>query len=188
MSASSASDEYSYDKNMMLEENMKNKIVSPSTYDLEHWMWAFNTSDRNKRCGRPATSGKWMIFRPQATIDDVWLKISAAVENGDLGGVSKVSTKLAAGETIGPWISLIFLSYYVVIYRFLYDFVCLIGNGSHVICVYTYDHTDEADVFRVRQKLRELTLVEELGYKTDQATLAGQYRKHGNKKICKYRS
>lgn len=103
MSTNSASDEYSYDKNMMLEENLKNKIVKPSTYDLEHWIWAFNTSDRNWRIGGPdsETSGKWMIFRPAKTIDDVWQKISVAVENGDLGASSKVSTKLTAGGTIG---------------------------------------------------------------------------------------
>ena len=49
------------------------------------------------------------------------------------------------------------------------------GRSSHVICVYTYDYTDEDDVFRVRQALRELGFTEKLGYKTNKASRRGSH-------------
>lgn len=61
-------------------------------------------------------------------------------------------------------------------------------GDSHVICIYTYDHEDESDVMRVREKLRELGFAENLGYKTDAATYSGVYRATGHSNVCKYRA
>lgn len=46
-------------------------------------------------------------------------------------------------------------------------------HEEHVICVYSYDWKDQADVLRIRQALRELGITEPLGYKTDADTVAG---------------
>lgn len=59
-------------------------------------------------------------------------------------------------------------------------------STSYVICVYTYDYEDKEDVMRVRERLREVGFHRKLPYKTDAATLAGQYRKTTGKPVSKY--
>lgn len=49
------------------------------------------------------------------------------------------------------------------------------GSGSHVICVYTRDYTDETDVYKVRQGLYRLGMTEQIGYKPDIYTHCGVY-------------
>jgi hypothetical protein len=44
---------------------------------------------------------------------------------------------------------------------------------EHVICVYSYDSNDEADVIRIREALRKIGISQPLGYKTDEDTAAG---------------
>jgi hypothetical protein len=48
-------------------------------------------------------------------------------------------------------------------------------GGTHAICVYRPRSNDRADVMRVREVLREMGFTEELGYKTDHATIMGVY-------------
>ncbi len=55
-----------------------------------------------------------------------------------------------------------------------------------VICVYTYDWTDEADVRRVREELRALGITSKIAYKADSDTDAGRYSRLGHKRISKY--
>jgi hypothetical protein len=55
-----------------------------------------------------------------------------------------------------------------------------------VMCVYTYDWTDEKDVQRVREELRKLGITSKIPYKADEDTLAGKYRIFGDTKISKY--
>jgi len=55
-----------------------------------------------------------------------------------------------------------------------------------VICVYTYDWTDERDARRVRQELRHLGVTKKIPYKSDKDTLAGKYATRGQKPIGKY--
>jgi hypothetical protein len=43
--------------------------------------------------------------------------------------------------------------------------------NTHVICVYTYDFTDEEDVWRVEGELRKLGIVGWINYKSDISTL-----------------
>lgn len=50
---------------------------------------------------------------------------------------------------------------------------------DHVICVYTYDFRDKADVGRVLKGLREIGIEGKLYYKTDQATISGIYARGG---------
>jgi hypothetical protein len=61
-------------------------------------------------------------------VDDVWFKIKKAVEEGRLGGSAKVSTAKPNPLSKDP--------------------------RKHVICVYTYDWTDEEDVRRIREELK----------------------------------
>ncbi len=58
------------------------------------------------------------------------------------------------------------------------------SQSVHLICIYTYDHTDENDVMRVRGKLRELGFTSKMPYKTDEATLQGKYGKGVSKYYC----
>lgn len=45
--------------------------------------------------------------------------------------------------------------------------------SEHVICVYSYDYSDENDVKRIRQALYKIGIDQPLGYKTDEDTAAG---------------
>jgi activator of 2-hydroxyglutaryl-CoA dehydratase len=107
-------------------------------------------------------TGKWLIFVNRKNIDEVWQKIKSATEEGILGIEAKVSTATPKPEDIG------------------YD------NDTHVICVYTYDWTDEKDVKRVREELRKLGITNRIPYKTDEDTGKGKYRARGHKRISKY--
>ena len=60
------------------------------------------------------------------------------------------------------------------------------GGRSRVICVYTYDWTDEKDVRRVRAELWKLGIERKIPYKSDEDTLAGKYAVCGDKRISKY--
>jgi len=59
-------------------------------------------------------------------------------------------------------------------------------SGAKVICVYTYDWTDEKDVKRVREELRKFGVVNKIPYKSDEDTLSGKYRVTGHTRISKY--
>lgn len=123
-----------------------------------------------------------MIFRSTEQIDDVWEQIKTAVEDGMLGFEAKVST---CYEKRGKLHICFFLLPRSRIAKIFY--AMFTANAAHVICIYTYDHTNEIDVLRVREELRTMGFTEELGYKTNAATNAGIYQSTGHKKVCKYR-
>jgi hypothetical protein len=102
-------------------------------------------------------AGKSLIFMGAAVVDDVWRKIKQAVEDGKLGGVAKVSTAMPNPNSR--------------------------NSSTHVICVYTYDADDEADVERVRSSLRDLGLTSKIPYKSDAATIEGKYAKSGDNHV-----
>jgi hypothetical protein len=105
-------------------------------------------------------SGKWLIFVPVAQINDVWAKIKLATEQGRLGYAAKVATARPNPNARNP--------------------------EAKVICVYTYDWSDETDVRRVRRELRALGILSKISYKADEDTLAGRYAIRGNKRISMY--
>jgi hypothetical protein len=82
------------------------------------------------------------------------------VEEGRLGGSAKVSTAKPNPLSKDP--------------------------RKRVICVYTYDWTDEEDVRRIREELRKLGVVNKIPYKSDGDTLSGKYRITGHRRISKY--
>jgi hypothetical protein len=103
--------------------------------------------------------GKWLVFVPVASVDRVWQTIKNATEAGLLGSSAKVATAKPNPNANSP---------------------------AKVICVYTYDWTDEADVRRIRQVLRDLGVTAKIPYKADQDTYAGRYVVRGNTRISKY--
>ncbi|KAH6615935.1 hypothetical protein B0J18DRAFT_292638 [Chaetomium sp. MPI-SDFR-AT-0129] len=96
------------------------------------------------------TSGKWMLFPHEKEVNEVWRTVCEGVEAGRLGTGAKVAT---AG--IGQ-------------------------NPTRLICVYTGDFTDIADVGRVLLGLVNLGFVpadisREITYKCDAYTYLGIY-------------
>src|SRR6266511_4162187 len=61
--------------------------------------------------------GKWLVFVPAAKLDEVWAKIKDATEKGLLGGSAKVGTAMPNPNAT--------------------------NSTAKVICVNTYDWTDE---------------------------------------------
>jgi hypothetical protein len=104
-------------------------------------------------------SGKWLVFVPLSQIDEVWANIKLATEEGRLGSSAKVATARANPTA---------------------------ADDKKVVCVYTYDWTDEGDVKRLREELRELGITWKIPYKADQDTFAGRYVVRGHKRISKY--
>jgi signal transduction histidine kinase len=130
----------------------------PSEVTDQHWLYA-----ARKIGDYPAHTergGKWLIFVPVSEIDEVWAKIRHATEQGLLGSSAKVSTAMQNPNATSA--------------------------DRKVICVYTYDWTDEQDARRVRQALRELEITWKIAYKADEDTYAGKYANRGDKRISKY--
>lgn len=130
----------------------------PSEVEGEYWLEASSRIETNA----PLTdrTGKWLLFASVGNVDEVWDKIRSATESGLLGFASKVSTARPNPNARDA--------------------------SKKVVCVYTGDHEDEADVMRVRDELRKLGFTEKIPYKTDEATISGKYQVRGDKRISKY--
>lgn len=98
--------------------------------------------------------GKWLIFSDAADVDALWQKVRDATVAGDLGISSKVSTARPNPDS---------------------------RDDRKVIYVYTKDWSDEADVMRVRERLRALGVTGRIGYKRNLETFAGEYADKGKK-------
>ncbi|CCF47048.1 hypothetical protein CH063_04028 [Colletotrichum higginsianum] len=112
-------------------------------------------------------AGKWMLFCQPKDVDEVWRVISKATANNELGIAAKVA----------PW----------------NPHTDPTGRKDRIVCVYTADFGDKADVTRILQKLRELRLVETMGrpiyYKPDAFTYLGiAYGNHWGVKASIYSS
>jgi hypothetical protein len=132
--------------------------AKPSEVTEAFWLYA-----RRKTGTYPADTencGKWLVFVPLSQIDEVWAKIRLATEEGRLGSSSKVATARPNPNATNP--------------------------DTKVICVYTYDWTDEEDVRRVRHELRTLGITSKIPYKADEDTYAGRYANRGHKNLSKY--
>ena len=99
-------------------------------------------------------AGKWLIFLPDDRVDELWHRIRNATAAGELGISAKVSTAKPNPES---------------------------RDERKVIYVYTRDWADEADVMRVRERLRELGIVDRIGYKRNIETFRGEYSERGKK-------
>jgi hypothetical protein len=98
--------------------------------------------------------GKWLIFQEPDMVDAVWKKVRDATVALELGISAKVSTAKPNPDS---------------------------RDNRKVVYIYTKDWADEADVMRVREKLRELGFVDRIGYKRNLETFAGEYAKKGKR-------
>ncbi len=99
-------------------------------------------------------AGKWLIFVPPDDMDEAWRKVRDETARGMLGISAKVSTARPSPES---------------------------RDERAVIYVYTRDWADEADVMRVRERLRDIGFVERLGYKRNIETYRGEYSEEGKR-------
>jgi hypothetical protein len=128
----------------------------PSTFSEDYWIDAHGPSAAPQAADR---GGKWLLFVDRENVDEVWKKISQAVRTGGLGPSAKVSTARANPLSRKP--------------------------DKHVIYVYTLDAEDENDVHRVRDHLRQLGFQAPIAYKTNKATLEGEYSQRKGR-VAKY--
>jgi len=131
----------------------------PSEVTDDYWVRARRTGDDYP--AHTERGGKWLVFVPTADLDEVWGRIKDALAAGDLGAQAKSSTARANPNAA--------------------------DSAEKVICVYTYDGDDEADVWRVRAGLRRLGVARTLSWKADQATRDGQYQVRGHTRVSRYR-
>lgn len=82
-------------------------------------------------------AGKWMLFPSPRNVDQVWAEVAEATWDGELGVDAKVATKNGDEDDDGDEKS----------------------ERSRLVCVYTRDFEDRADVARVLKKLVSLKLV-----------------------------
>lgn len=132
--------------------------AKPSETTNVYWIHAIRKKGRYPEATE--RSGKWLIFVDSKDVDEVWLKIREATEAGKLGDSAKVAT--AKSNPLAG------------------------GSRDKVICVYTYDWMDEADVKRIREQLRGIGITNKIPYKSDEDTLSGKYRVTGYTRISKY--
>ena len=130
----------------------------PSKVTDVYWLYAQGPPGRSlEPTGR---GGKWLVFVSAKYVDATWAKIKEATEAGRLGSAAKVATARPNPNAPNP--------------------------RSRVICAYTYDWKDEADVRRVREELRRLGITQKIPYKADADTQAGKYSVRGDSGISKY--
>ncbi len=99
-------------------------------------------------------AGKWLIFLPPEEVDAAWVRVRNATCRNELGISAKVSTAKPNPDS---------------------------RDNTKVIYVYTPDWRDEADVMRVRERLRELGFTDRLGYKRNIETFKGEYSQKGKR-------
>lgn len=99
-------------------------------------------------------AGKWLIFLPPDQVDAAWIKVRNATCRKELGISAKVSTAKPNPDS---------------------------RDNMKVIYIYTPDWRDEADVMRVRERLRELGFTERIGYKRNIETFRGEYAQKGKR-------
>lgn len=130
----------------------------PATYTASAWLVVLSPGYT-----RPAATphgGKWLVFVPVAEVTAWWHRIATATAAGLLGPLTKVATAHPSRLAADP--------------------------QRRVICVYTADARDVADVFQVRAALRALGVTWAIGYKTDAATRAGRYAPPDDRAVCCY--
>jgi|GEM_PF-264206 len=110
----------------------------PSQVTIVRWIHA-----RRRKGEYPPllNGGKWLIFVNPQNVNEVWVKVKNATEEGKLGWWAQVSTARPIRKTTIP--------------------------KMHVMCVPTYDWTDRKDVKRIREELRKLGITNEIPYITN---------------------
>lgn len=105
---------------------MHDREAVPSSMNAVYWIESKPLTSAQTPTSR---AGEWLIETTMAEVDDLWLKIRQATEEGCLGYKSKVSTSPAKGQA---------------------------NASARLIVVRTYDADDVTDVTRVESALHEL--------------------------------
>jgi len=141
------------------QEEMNNK--NPSEVTEDYWLYASNKANKKYYAEMSDDCGKWMIFAEKGKkLDAIWKEVKQLTEKGLLVDSCKVSTNKDNPNSSN------------------------FKNG--VICIYTYDVNDKADLMRAAEVLFGIKEVVYLCYKTDRATIGGKYANKGDKKISTY--
>lgn len=127
--------------------------VLPSKTTGVHWIILDAPGAEGSGLG-DERAGKWLIFVPEDEVDAAWKKVRDETMKGTLGISAKVSTAKPNPDS---------------------------RDWRAVIYVYTRDWADEADVMRVRERLRDLGFTERIGYKRNIETYRGEYSKEGRR-------
>ena len=146
-------------KSIRQETPPKSKFAEANPSSVTEVYWIHAVSQKGNYPPSTLNSGKWLVFVPPRDVDEVWTKLKKATEEGRLGGSSKVATAKPNPNAT---------------------------SENHVICIYTYDWTDTADVMRIRDELRNLGITAKIPYKSDEDTMIGKYRVRGHTRISKY--
>lgn len=108
----------------------------PSKCLGSEWLRAYTTPDsdyiiKSRSCiENPFAVGYWLVYRSKKEIDNFWGVIHTQTKLGALGIMVEVSTRIHA------------------------DYKS--KTGSHIVKVYTYNHNDKNDVYRVGNALKNL--------------------------------
>jgi hypothetical protein len=127
--------------------------VAPSKTTQMYWI-VLDAPGSAPEAIEDENAGKWLIFQEPDLVDAAWKKVRDATVSLELGISTKVSTAKPNPDS---------------------------RDNRKVIYVYTKDWADEADVMRVREKLKELGFVDRIGYKRNIETFAGEYAKRGKR-------
>jgi hypothetical protein len=127
--------------------------VVPSRTTQMYWILA-DAPDTEPGQIEDELAGKWLIFIPPEDADRSWSCVRDATVAGELGISAKVSTAKENPES---------------------------RDSRKVIYIYTADWRDEADVMRVREKLREMGFADRIGYKRNIETFRGEYAGKGKR-------
>jgi hypothetical protein len=127
--------------------------VTPTKTTLIYWI-VQDAHDFRSDDMDDEKAGKWLIFLQDDRVDGLWRKVRNATAAGELGISARVSTAKPNPES---------------------------RDERKVIYVYTKDWADEADVMRVRERLREMGVIERIGYKRNIETFRGEYSEKGKK-------
>lgn len=134
---------------------------TPSKIKEEYWVFASVKKETSyKRKYKKSKLGKWLVFADINEIDKTWKIIKQATEKGLLG----IGAKAATAKS-NPNAS---------------------SDNEKVICIYTYNWQDIDDVYRVEKSLRSIGIEKTLYYKTNQATVEGNYKIKGYSNISKH--
>ena len=145
-------------KQKVLAQTLMDNLEKPSIVTDTYWIFA--SRQKGKYPEPTDNRGKWLVFTSVAEVDAVWSKIRTATREGKLGNDSKVAT--AKDSPYGN------------------------NQTGRVICIYTYDWTDEKDVMKIRDVLRKLGITGKIPYKANESTFNREYSIFGHKKISKY--
>jgi len=125
-------DEHETIKAKQIELTQQNAEANSSEVTEVYWLYAIRQKGTYPK---PIPhSGKWLVFVDRNKVDVVWAAIKEATEAGRLGGSAKVATAKPNPYWTDP--------------------------NTKVVCVYTYDWMDEANIHRIRAELRTLGITQ----------------------------